>query len=138
MIKTNKEDIYLILRIAIIIMVYIVIPLTRKELNNELKLKRMKDFNTLLDQNQLSFSILKSLKILIHNYESLDDKNILNSRDEEELTKAVDSLQIKHEKIFLTNTKTLNLLVFGSTLIPTVAYLIKKFLKRKIQFQQNK
>lgn len=136
MTKLNKNEIFLISLTFIFIFHHLIVQITEHFLIQFEKTLRMKEFNILLDNNSVSLTVLKSLKILIHNYESLPDKSILNSRNENKLQETVRTLKIEHQEIFLKNTTTLNLLVFGSTLMPCFAFLIKKFIKRKVKINK--
>lgn len=128
-VKTN--DIFLVFQMIIVLAYHCARPIVVNYLNQLEKINQMNEFNLLLDQNSVPENILKCLKILIHNYENLPNKNILNSRNESELHEAVLNLKIQHQPIFLKSTKTLNCLVFGATVMPCIVYLIKKIIKKK-------
>lgn len=129
--KTRKDALFLIFQTILAAAYHIGFPILKTYLQQLKKIEKMKEFNNLLDQNLVSFNVLKSLKILIHNFESLENKEILNSSDIKELELAVLNLNVKHQKIFLKSTPTLNLVVIGATVLPCFAYFIKNVLNKK-------
>lgn len=127
-----KDDIMLLIEMFLAIIYHFGKDFVKARIQLMEKKQRMREFNELLDSNLFSLGVLRSLKILIHNYESLENKNILNIRNEEELRRAVDNLKIMHQTIFLKNTVLLNVIVFGATVIPGFVYFIRKRIKKQM------
>lgn len=125
--KTNKKE-YIVLIISIIsaFLIHLAPFYYHSFILNSKILKAKQSFNDLLKDNSVDTEILKCLKILINNYESLEDESVLNSGNLEELQDAVENIKIQtHDKI-LKYSPLMTLSMLGSVTITPIVFSLKK------------
>lgn len=127
--QNKSKEIFLLFQIFVALIIHIFWPIIL-DLNVEKHKKQaMIAFNQELKSQKTSLEVLSYLKILINNYESLNNTSILNSRDVKELKMACDSLEPIQKKYFLYYSLSFNLAVIGSILVPGLSYSIKRIYK---------
>lgn len=124
--KREKLDtILLICMLFIATLYHLVPPLMSLWATSRAKYNHKVLFNKMMDE-RVSEEILGHLKILINNYESLQNSDVLRSRDAYELKKAVDDLKICHSKVWRFYTPYFYFMLFGPIYLPVLVYIIKK------------
>lgn len=129
--KSRKEAIILMCSILVAIAIHLGPVLYRSWAIEKSILRHKAVFNQMVQDGTVGREILMYLKILINNYESLDDVSILQSTSADELRKATESLMPVHCVKFLKYSPRLNMIVLGPLLGPPAVFVIKRVLGRK-------
>lgn len=90
------------------------------------RLKRA--FNTNLQQNRLTKDSAYYLKVLINNYESVQDKSIFNETDSVALRVGIERLVIVHSPVLHLYTPRFQIAILGPILLPIMSYIVKNTL----------
>ncbi|KAM0681606.1 hypothetical protein GINT2_000119 [Glugoides intestinalis] len=129
--KEKRRAVVLLIQVLILIVIYIGIPFIERLNVTQKKLHAMVMFNELVDSKVHTNEMLKYLKVLINNFESLTNVEILDSRDLNKLQEECNRLKPNHIQIFLYYSTKMNLAILGSILLPGLSYAFKTLKKKK-------
>lgn len=129
--REKTKEVFLLIEILLAVLWHIGHPLYTQYVIDQRKRNAKITFNALVDSNNTTLDVLKCLRILINNYESLDNVKILECRDLTILSNACDSLIPKQQKIFLFYSTTMNLCTLGAVLLPGLSFVLRKLLGRR-------
>lgn len=130
MLKDKKEAMVLLCSIFIAIVIHVG-PVFLDSWITERDIFRHKEtFNQMMRDGSTKEETLKYLKILINNYESLEDTSILESTNVADLKKVTESLTPVHRTEFLKCSPMMNIAVLGPLLVPSTLFSIKRITRK--------
>jgi len=129
--ELHLRELFLLLQIILVVAWHLGYPLYSEYILDQKKKLAKVAFNNLVDENGLPADVLRCLKILINNYESLTDVEILNSRNIEVLEPACNGLIPAHKRIFLHYSNSMNMSIMGSILLPAVSFTLKSLFRSR-------
>lgn len=126
MLKSRKEAIVLLCSIVVAIAIHLS-PVLYRSWATERSIRRHKAaFNRMMQEGLVEKDVLMYLKILINNYESLENVSILHSTSVGELREATENLVPVHCVRFLKYSPMLNVVMLGPLLASPTVFAIKR------------
>lgn len=126
---SRQVDALLLLVTVLAVSLWHIVPEIVDEYRRESVIRRYKEgFNRLVDEGE-DKEMLKCLKILINNMESVENIEILKSKNKTILKNEISKIKIKHIRMWLWLTPCTYFIILGPLYCSILVYVIKSVKK---------